>query len=136
MGPVIAQPPYALAPLTFRFRALVALAERLPIGGEREVMMGLFVVARLYWDAIEPGQSAATASRAAAARQWLQTLALPSPTRVVFQQALEAAARGEPEAMRSAWGRVLALASRGVATAQPDLVRLSERLATLTSSHA
>src|SRR5881396_4039624 len=49
---IAAHPPYALAPLSFRFAALATLAARAPIGGQREVALATYVAARLAHDAI------------------------------------------------------------------------------------
>ena len=97
-------PPYALAPTSFRFPALAALAGRAPLGGQREVVLAAYVVARLAHDTLaERGVSPETRTeRAAHARTWLATLALPAPARTALQRSIEASAahsRGAGEAM-------------------------------------
>ncbi|HWE43674.1 MAG TPA: hypothetical protein VG432_14305 [Gemmatimonadaceae bacterium] len=84
-------PPYALAPTTFRFRALAALAGRAPLGGGRETALASYVVARL-----AAGCLAGSAlpledrtNRAAAARTWLASLALPVPVRAPLVKVIE-----------------------------------------------
>lgn len=127
---VIALPPYALTPPTFRFRPLVALAERLPLGGEREVVLATFVAARLAWDWSARGMAAGLAARAAGTRQWVQSLALPAATRGAFQQLADAIGRDDRAAVATAWERVLAVAGRAVdGAARGDFRLLATRLA-------
>jgi hypothetical protein len=84
-------PPYALAPTTFRFRALAALAGRAPLGGARETALASYVVARLAVgclpDSVLPLDDRAT--RASAARTWLASLALPVPVRAPLVKVIE-----------------------------------------------
>jgi len=84
-------PPYAVAPITFRFPALAALAGRAPLGGGRETALASYVVARL-----AAGCLAANALpqddrdvRASAARTWLASLALPVAVRAPFVKVIE-----------------------------------------------
>jgi hypothetical protein len=84
--------PYALEPLRFAFPALAALAGRLPLGGGREVALAALMTARLAQgvssgDALHPADRV---SRAAAAKVWLASLALPSTTRAPFTRAVDA----------------------------------------------
>lgn len=84
--------PYTLEPLRFSFPALAALAGRLPLGGGREVALAALLTARLAQGAsadapLPPGDRAA---RAAAAKVWLASLALPATTRVPFVRCVEA----------------------------------------------
>jgi hypothetical protein len=128
---VIALPPYALTPPAFRFRALVALAERLPLGGERELVLATFMVARLLWDWSGPGAlpPLATRTRAAATRQWLQSVSLPQPTRATFQQLADAVARDDRDGAVAGWERVLAIATRVIdGAARADFRALAGRL--------
>jgi hypothetical protein len=76
-------PPYALEPLSFRFAALAALAGRAPIGGQREVALATYVVARLAHDAAPTRMLplSVRAERAAAARNWLASVTLPQAVR-------------------------------------------------------
>ena len=84
-------PPYALAPTTFRFRAIAALAGRAPLGGGRETALAFFVVARLAVGCLPetalPAEDRAV--RAAAARTWLASLALPVPVRAPLIKVIE-----------------------------------------------
>ena len=84
-------PPYALAPTTFRFRAIAALAGRAPLGGGRETALACYVVARLAVgclpDTALPAED--RAARASAARTWLASLALPVPVRAPLVKVIE-----------------------------------------------
>jgi hypothetical protein len=95
-------PPYALAAPNFRFRALASLAGRAPLGGQREVALAVFLLARLVDDARGGlALNGARRERADAARSWLAALALPATTRVPLTRLADATA-AEPEAMRRA----------------------------------
>ncbi|WP_411278460.1 hypothetical protein [Gemmatimonas sp.] len=83
--------PYALEPLRFPFPALASLAGRLPLGGGREVALAALMTARLAQgvmtgDALHLGERV---TRAAAAKVWLASLALPATTRVPFARGVE-----------------------------------------------
>lgn len=86
--------PYSLEPLAFPFPSLAALAGRLPLGGGREVALASLLVARLARgvlrsDAIGIPERVA---RAASAKVWLASLALPAATRVPFARCIDATA--------------------------------------------
>ena len=84
-------PPYSLAPTNFRFRALAAHAGRAPLGGARETALASYMVARLAV-ALLPGTLLPLVDRgvrAAAARTWLASLALPAPLRAPLNKVIE-----------------------------------------------
>ncbi len=83
--------PYALEALQFRFPALAALAGRLPLGGGREVALAALMTARLARGLLPDDTLPAVdrASRAAAAKVWLASLALPQATRAPFVRCTE-----------------------------------------------
>jgi hypothetical protein len=87
-------PPFAVPPIRFPFRALAARAGRAPLGGEREVAMAALMVARLSADALREGALGAQqrAERAAAAKAWLASIAVPARARPPLTRALEATA--------------------------------------------
>lgn len=87
-------PPFALRSLTFRFPALAALAGRTPMGGQREVALATYVVARLAQDTLPDRglTQPSRAERATAAKTWLSSITLPAPVRPPLQRALEASA--------------------------------------------
>ena len=89
--------PQSLAFRTLPFRALASLAARAPIGGEREVVLGCFMAARLALLAFETstGEKAsneARGQRAVAARVWFAGLALPATLRTLFGRLVDASA--------------------------------------------
>lgn len=121
--------PYALTPLQFPFPALAALAGRLPLGGGREVALATLQVARMALDArgsadAPPMGAAEREVRAAAARVWLASLALPAPVRAAFIRCVEATA-GPPEGVA---GPLRALLHAVGAQLDPAAVRELERL--------
>jgi hypothetical protein len=130
LGRVITLPRYALAPPTFRFRAALAVADKLALGGEREVALATWLAARLLWDLGATGLDLdRVRPRAAAMRQWAQALALPSAARQVLGQLLDAAGRGDRATALDAWQRLLTHASRAVEVAlRPERRALEERL--------
>ena len=105
---LLASPPYALAPTSFRFPGLASLAGRAPLGGQREVVLAAYVIARLAHDTLaQRGVSPETrADRAAHARTWLATLALPAPARSALQQSIESSA-GHPRGAADALNGVI-----------------------------
>jgi hypothetical protein len=125
------QPPYALAATTFPFPALAALAGRLPLGGGREVAVAVLTVARLAVVLLPPPSLDVEErqTRAAAARVWLASLALPAPVRVPLARAIDAST-GDAPAMSSALRALSAAAGQwldGRSTLELD--RLARRLA-------
>lgn len=88
-------PPFAVPPIRFPFRALAARVGRGALGGEREVALAVLMIARLSHDALgEHALGAAQrADRAAAAKGWLASLAVPASVRPALVRALDATAR-------------------------------------------
>ena len=76
----------------FRFRALAANAGRAPLGGAREAGLACYVGARLAVGLLPPIQLSdeERASRAAAARIWLASLALPAAIRTPLVKLIDA----------------------------------------------
>jgi hypothetical protein len=89
---IVSQPPYALEPTPFRFPALASLAGRAPLGGEREIALATYLAARLAHDALAEREIAQEirAERAANAKSWLSTLALPPSTRAALAALMDA----------------------------------------------
>jgi hypothetical protein len=96
-------PPFAVPPIRFPFRALAARAGRASLGGEREVAMAVLMVARLAGDALGPraAEVKQREERAAAAKAWLASIAVPARARPVLGRALDASA-GDPAAISAA----------------------------------
>lgn len=121
------RPPYALAPTPFRFAALAALAGRAPLGGHREVALATYLAARLAHDALpERGLlPALRAERAANAKHWLSTLALPAPVRPALARLLDASA-GDVATILDALAGVIAVTANFLDSgARSELVKLS-----------
>lgn len=130
----IPQPPFALAPITFPFPALAGLAGRLPLGGGREVALAVLTAARLGVVMLPPEALPGDErqARAAAARVWLASLALPAPLRVPLARAIDASATG-PMPMSGALRAVSAAAGSYLdGGASLELDRLVRRLAAVS----
>ena len=84
-----------MLPIRFPFRALAARAGRAPLGGDREVALAVLMVARLAGDAVGPHAlgAAERAERAAAAKSWLASLAVPARVRPALARAIDASGR-------------------------------------------
>jgi len=133
---VLSSPPYALARATFRFRGLISLAERLPLGGEREVVLATFLAARLMWDSTgeEPLAPSLRKGRAQNARTWLPTLALSTAFRPCFQALFDALAMDDRSTLATAWDRVAASVNKLLdGPARNDVKAVASRLARETA---
>jgi len=127
------QLPYALAPTMLPLPALAALAGRLPLGGGREVALAVLAVARLGVVLLPPDVLDADErqGRAAAARVWLASLALPAPVRVPLARAIDASA-ADARAMSVALRALAAAVAQWLdGRAGLELDRLARRLATV-----
>jgi hypothetical protein len=124
-------PPYAVPPTEFRFPALAALAGRAQLGGDREVALALYLAARLVQDASGPAalSDAARADRAAAAKTWLSTLALPAAIRPPIARLVENSAAADTSSLHDDLRAVVASA-RGYVDiqSQAELDRLTKAL--------
>ncbi len=126
-----ANPPYALAPTSFRFPALAALAGRAPIGGHREVALAAYVAARLADDTrVDHGLTpAARAERAAHARTWLAMLTpLPSAVRPAILKVMEASAASPQTAGNAVRGVIAVTAEFLDSAARSELDHLAKAL--------
>jgi hypothetical protein len=93
-------PPYAVPTTSFRFAALATLAGKAPLGGRREVALAVYLAARLADDTLpERGiPQEPRAERAAHAKSWLSSMALPVPVRNAIAKLIDASAAGPPAA--------------------------------------
>lgn len=84
--------PYRIAPVRFPFPALAALAGRLPLGGGREIALAVLSCVRLAAGATAPYSFAVPerSARAAGARVWLASMALPVPIRTALTRCIDA----------------------------------------------
>ena len=89
-------PPFALSTPTFRFRALASHAGRAALGGDREVALACFAVARLGAGLLPPVMLTPgdAATRATATRNWLASLTLAATARSAAVAAINAIAGG------------------------------------------
>jgi hypothetical protein len=91
---MIQAPPYALATPVFRFKALASHAGRASLGGDREIALACFAIARLAAGMLPPfllapGESA---TRIANTKQWLSAIALSPAIRAACSGAADAVA--------------------------------------------
>jgi hypothetical protein len=94
---VIGQPPpFALGTPVFRFKALVSHAGRASLGGDREVALACFAVARLAAGLLPPFLFAPgdLAARVTATRQWLASLTLSNSARAAAVSVIDAVGSG------------------------------------------
>ncbi len=97
-------PPYALAQNPFPLPALAAHAGKAALGGDREVAIACFVIARLA-GALLPPYALPTEmreKRAAACRTWLASQALPAAVRAQLLTAADSTAAAERSAIAAA----------------------------------
>ena len=89
-------PPFALGTPVFRFKALASHAGRASLGGDREIALACFGVARLAAGLLPPYLLAPgdLTSRIAATRQWLSSLTLSNPARAAAVSVIDAVASG------------------------------------------
>ena len=129
MHPLV-PPPYGLSTPTFRFRALASLAGRAALGGPREVALGVYLAARLVQDALaeQPVSDTTRTPRAAGARTWLATLALPAHVRVALTRLIDASVE-DALGMRAALAGVIgSTASYLDGAARSELERLAQTI--------
>ena len=128
---LIQQPPFALQTPHFRFKALAEQAGRAALGGDREVALVCFMVARLGAGMLPPITltQADTGMRAASTKNWLASLTLPGPLRAAAIAAIDTVATGD----RGASARAIAsLANAAAPQLDPpsveELMELSDEL--------
>jgi len=131
---IVSQPPYALSPTAFRFPALAALAGRAQLGGQREVVLATFLAARLAYDALPGGPltPALRAERAASAKTWLSTVALPAAVRPPLAHLVEVSGGDRRSVVVALRAVVAATSSMLDARSQTELTQL---IAALDRAH-
>lgn len=97
-------PPYALAQNTFPLPALAAYAGKAALGGNREVALACFVIARLAAGLLPPYAltTEMRARRATACRSWLASQAIPAAIRGQLRVAAESTALADRDAVAAA----------------------------------
>jgi hypothetical protein len=96
-------PPYALETVPLHFPALAQCAGRAPLGGDRDLILGVFVAARLAVALLPPVRldMAAASGRAERAKAWLAGLTMPQPGRMATLRVIEATVAGPGHAAES-----------------------------------
>ena len=89
-------PPFALGTPVFRFKALASHSGRASLGGDREIGLACFAVARLAAGLLPPYLLAPgdLTARIAATRQWLSSLTLSNSARSAAVAVIDAVASG------------------------------------------
>lgn len=125
-----AAPPYSLPPHRFPFPALAAQAARAPLGGAREAALACLMAARLGEGACrDPLATSARAARAARARAWFASLALPAALRAPAARVADGIASERASDLAGALAALLAAARRHLdAHATAELERVVEAL--------
>lgn len=126
-------PPYSLRALDFPFPALAALAGRLPLGGGREIALAALTAARLAVAMLDPDPLPAPdrTARAAAARVWLASLALPAPMRAPFTRCFESTASTPIGAAGTIRSLLTVINANLDGPASQELDRLARKLASV-----
>ena len=126
----VAPPPYSLEPVTFRLPALAEAAASAQLGGDREMAIGSFLVARLMLATMPPMQlpTMERATRAERARQWLSSLAMPQPARMALLRAADASVAGGRDAAASLRELAQMLLGHLAPAALQELVALGDHL--------
>jgi hypothetical protein len=125
------QPPYAVPPTEFRFPALAALAGRAQLGGDREVALAVYLAARLAQDChggTELSEAART-ERAASAKTWISTFAVPAAVRPSITRVIEGTAGSAPTIVEDLRALVASTRSYLDIQSQAELDRLANALA-------
>jgi hypothetical protein len=124
-------PPFGLTPPVFRFPALSARAARGQLGGDREVALAAFIAARLVAALIPPAAlpPAVRVARAAGARSWFATLALPAGARAACIRVADATTRDDRAALLTALAAMVDAAGRALdPRARAELDTLARQL--------
>jgi hypothetical protein len=127
-------PPYAIATPVFRFRALAMHAGRAPLGGEREIALACYVVARLVAGTLPPFMlsPAESTARATSAKHWLASLALPGNARAAASSAIDGVGAGNRRAAGTALRHLTDIAASHLD--QSSVNELNEVISELSAS--
>lgn len=133
-SPLRPKPPYGLAPTSFRFAGLAALAGRAPLGGQRETALAIYLAARLADDtAPENGLPAELrAQRAASAKHWLASMALPAAVRSALNEVIDATVEPGPTLPATLRAVIKVAAGHLDGAARLELERLTSALESQT----
>jgi len=127
----VSTPPYALTTPTFPFRALAALAGRAALGGEREVALATYLVARLAHDCLPDNELSPSTriARSTAARAWLSSVTLPAGVRAPLARLTEATEGERATVAVAVTGVIAATTAYLDGPARSELERLARALA-------
>ena len=91
-----AVPPYSLDKFAFSFPALALCAGSAQLGGDRDLDLAVFQVARLAVGLLAPVELdlAAVTARAERAQLWLSGLTMPQPARMALVRVIDATVAG------------------------------------------
>jgi hypothetical protein len=123
--------PFAPARAAFPFPGLVATAARAPLGGPRESLTGVVLVARLAQGMRLPHPLLVDTrrARAEAAKGWLSAFSLPAKTKQQLLRAIAASAQGDRSVMADAVGGVTDVTAAYLdKVARSELAQLAESL--------
>lgn len=125
--------PYALDSTEFALPALAAQAGRAPLGGPREIVLAVFLVARLAADLATHRSLLSQEQRRLRARDsthWLGSAALPATIRAALARLAEATAEADNPRVGAALESVMAVTANHVdPAARLELARLAQVLA-------
>jgi hypothetical protein len=124
-------PPYTLTIPVFRFRALASLAGRAPLGGQREVALATYLVARLVDDCLPEKELPADsrAERSIGARGWLANVALPTAVRASLTRLVDLTGGNSSEISTALKSTIAAVDAFLDAPSRLELARLERALA-------
>ena len=128
--PEAAAAPYALATSQFRFRALASLAGRAPLGGQREVALAMYLLARLVDDS-RPAKALSRdlrVARSTAARGWLANTALPATVRGSLARLAESTEADPPVIFTALSGAIASAAAYLDPASRLELERLARAI--------
>jgi len=128
---MIQAPPYALSIPVFRLKALASHAGRAALGGDREIALACFAVARLALGMLPPFllTPADAATRIANTKQWLSSLSLPVSARSACIAVADAAASANRRATVHAISGLIEACARNLD--QASIAELHELMAEL-----
>ena len=126
----VAPPPYSLEAVAFPLPALADAAASAALGGDREMAIGSFLVARLMLAVLPPTQLAQgeRLARAERARHWLSGLAMPQPARMALLRAVDASVAGGRDAAAALRELAQMLMGHLTPPALQELVALGDHL--------
>ena len=126
-----ASTPFAPARALFPFPGLAAVAARAPLGGVREALTGVLMVARLAQGMRLPHPLPVEIRRARAeqAKGWLSAFTLPAKTKTALLRGIAASAQGDRHVMAEVLGGVTDVTAAHLdRMARSELLRLAESL--------